>query len=294
MCFAKQPKKRELRTCSKAFISLISSEAHQTRASHLQSSTQDSWAHACACMAASVNICGSYLCTLLSLKIHERCSPAAAAPSGCVEAAGTGTAAWSLQRHRFLFKKLLWHLNSSDLAPISTLWSRTQLAGEQVSHPFHARAAFFLLSGISESIRVSFSVKRTNSLKKICQITATLTVDNDMGCKQSRAAVLTSSQALDVTLLFFRPVVDLSIPYQIKMSDSLGLCFCFFLLTPEMEECQCAVNIEAQVSETENILWMRLILPFYKNIEQKQPLLLCKNPKCLFMKNNSIYACSYS
>lgn len=145
MCFAKQPKKRELRMCSKAFISLISSEAHQTRASHLQSSTQGSLAHACACMAASVNIRGSYLCTLLSLKIHERCSPAAAAPSRCVEAAGTGTAAWSLQRHRFLFKKLLWHLNSSDLAPISTLWSRTQLAGEQVSHPFHARAVFFAL-----------------------------------------------------------------------------------------------------------------------------------------------------
>lgn len=58
MSFAKQPRHGNSGRVPKF---LISSQTHQTRVSHLQSSTQVSLAHACACMAANVNICGSYL-----------------------------------------------------------------------------------------------------------------------------------------------------------------------------------------------------------------------------------------
>lgn len=82
--------------------------------------------HACACTAANVNICHAYLCMYLREIYVPRshcCSVL------CVQAAGTGTAASSLQSHRFLFKKPLWHSNSSDVAPLPHFdlrpsWSR--------------------------------------------------------------------------------------------------------------------------------------------------------------------------
>lgn len=191
MCFAKQPKTCELRTCSKTLIPL--SHFKSVLSNKCVSSTK--WrpglpAYACACMVANVNICGPYLCTPLSLKVYVRRSPAAAAAAAlpcCVEAAGTRTAAWSLQRHRFLFKKPLRHLNSSDLTPVSTLWSHTQLAWEQVSHPFHWGLFFALKHKWKTSSRVCTQLlfkKRTKQSQKTCQITATVIVDDDTHCKQ--------------------------------------------------------------------------------------------------------------
>lgn len=156
VCFAEQPKTRELRTCSRTFISLISSQAHQTRPSHLQSSTQGSSAHACACMVANVNICGSYLCTPLSLKVHEWRSPAAGA--------------WRLQEQELL------HGPCRDIA--SSLRNCCDIWTHRISLPFphfdlrpswpesilvipSTQRLLFLLSSISESIRVSFSLKQT-------------------------------------------------------------------------------------------------------------------------------------
>lgn len=95
----------------------------------------------CACKAANANICRAYLCThpwsFLQLGLLVLL---------CFVCGGrrTGTAASSLHRHRFLFKKPLRHLNSSDLAPLPLFDLRPSWLGSRFVIPAVRTLGFFL------------------------------------------------------------------------------------------------------------------------------------------------------